>query len=255
VARFNGRFPDTLDDLLSLPGIGDYTANAIMAIAYDRPALPLDVNVSRILSRVLMLDIGSERERKIEKDFLHQVMISQSPRNITAALMELGQTICRRKDPRCNICPLAGQCAAVINHATLPINPKRDSKLDLRTEIAVVAICDGNILLCESKERLFAGMHLLPRLPFAGSLEQSVEAWSKQWKQSIKKSTLLPQVLHSYTRNRVTLLPVVLELSEPLPGLFDEASWIEIDDLQRMPMPSAHRKVLNNVGFITSKFK
>ena len=107
---FNGRLPRTIEELKSLPGIGDYTANAIMAIAFNEPFIPLDGNIERVIKRLLSLKSAKEiskenliREKKIFGTSLRSNDYAQ-------ALMELGALVCRPKKPLCNQCPLTKNC-------------------------------------------------------------------------------------------------------------------------------------------------
>ena len=107
---FNSRLPRTIDELKSLPGIGDYTANAIMAIAFNKPFIPLDGNIERVIKRLLSLKLVKEiskenliREKKILGTSLRSSDYAQ-------ALMELGALVCRPKNPLCNQCPLTKNC-------------------------------------------------------------------------------------------------------------------------------------------------
>ncbi len=102
--RFNGKIPDTLDDLLGLPGIGRYTAGAILSIAYNREAAILDGNVKRVLSRLFAVS-GNPADSKTEK-LLWQISESLVPQghasSFNQALMDLGAMVCTPKDPQCN---------------------------------------------------------------------------------------------------------------------------------------------------------
>ena len=110
IKNFNGKIPENYDELKSLPGIGSYTASAIMAIAFNKPFIPLDGNIERVLKRYLYL----KKENEIRKDNLIQKksILGISPRSsdYAQALMELGAMICRPKNPKCNECPISTNC-------------------------------------------------------------------------------------------------------------------------------------------------
>jgi A/G-specific adenine glycosylase len=108
--NFNGRLPCSIDELKSLPGIGDYTSNAIMAIAFNRPFIPLDGNIERVIKRLLSLKLAKEITKKNlirKKDILGTAIRSD---DYAQALMELGALVCRPKKPLCNQCPLIKNC-------------------------------------------------------------------------------------------------------------------------------------------------
>ena len=113
--NFEGKLPNNLKDLLSLPGIGNYTANAILAIAFNKPYIPLDGNIERVLKRYLYL----KKKKEIQKDNLLQKKIifgtSSRSSDYAQALMELGALICKPSNPRCDECPIKINCKSFIN--------------------------------------------------------------------------------------------------------------------------------------------
>ena len=110
IKNFKRKLPDNLEDLLTLPGIGSYTANAILAIAFNKPYIPLDGNTERILKRYLYL----KKSKEIQKDYLLQkkIVFGKTLRSsdYAQALMELGALICKPKNPLCNQCPIIKNC-------------------------------------------------------------------------------------------------------------------------------------------------
>ena len=110
VKNFEGKLPDNLEDLLTLPGIGNYTANAILAIAFNKPYIPLDGNIERVLKRYLYL----KKDKEIQKDYLLQkkIVFGKTLRSsdYAQALMELGALICKPNNPICAQCPIIKNC-------------------------------------------------------------------------------------------------------------------------------------------------
>ena len=110
IKNFNGKLPDNFEDLITLPGIGNYTASAILAIGFNKPYIPLDGNVERVLKRYLHLRKDSEiqKENLIKKKSIFG--ISTRSRDYAQALMELGALICKPNNPLCSQCPLSNKC-------------------------------------------------------------------------------------------------------------------------------------------------
>jgi A/G-specific adenine glycosylase len=110
IKDFNKNLPNNFLDLKSLPGIGDYTASAIMAIAFNKPFIPLDGNIERVLKRYLYL----KNENQIQKDHLgkQKKIFGTSLRasDYAQALMELGALICKPINPYCEQCPISEKC-------------------------------------------------------------------------------------------------------------------------------------------------
>ena len=113
--NFKGKIPNNYGDLLSLPGVGNYTASAILAIAFNKPYIPLDGNIERVLKRYLYL----KKEKDIQKDSLikKKSVLGTSSRsnNYAQALMELGALICKPTNPLCHQCPISEKCKSLKN--------------------------------------------------------------------------------------------------------------------------------------------
>lgn len=116
VERHEGQIPSTYEDLIALPGVGDYTAGAVLAFAYGQPAVVLDTNVRRVLARALD---GAERPRAsmtvAERERAHRLLPEDAATAATwaQAVMELGALVCTASAPRCDDCPIAASCAWV----------------------------------------------------------------------------------------------------------------------------------------------
>ncbi len=110
ISNYKGNLPNNFEDLKTLPGIGDYTAKAIMAIAFNIPVIPLDGNVERVLKRIFYLKTESE----ISKDNLNKKKsffgISKRSGDYAQAIMEIGAMICKPTSPLCSECPLSKKC-------------------------------------------------------------------------------------------------------------------------------------------------
>jgi len=112
IKEFNGKLPDNIDKLKSLPGIGDYTSTAIMAIAFNKKLIPLDGNVERILKRIFYL----KSEKEISKENLQKKKSffgkSNRSSDYAQAIMEIGALICKPTNPLCYECPVSKNCIA-----------------------------------------------------------------------------------------------------------------------------------------------
>ena len=110
ISKYHGEIPNNYEDLISLPGIGNYTANAILAIAFNKSYIPLDGNIERVLKRYLYL----KKDKEIQKNNLIEKKsifgISSRASDYAQALMELGAMICKPKNPECSKCPISKNC-------------------------------------------------------------------------------------------------------------------------------------------------
>src|SRR5487761_2154648 len=112
VARHRGRFPETEEALRSLPGIGPYTAAAIAAIAFDRPAAPVDGNVERVMARLYAVTTPLPAAKPELRRLAAALVPRERPGDYAQAVMDLGATICVPKTPRCVRCPWREPCRA-----------------------------------------------------------------------------------------------------------------------------------------------
>lgn len=122
LSRHGGRVPDEREALLALPGIGPYTAGAILSIAFDQPEPSLDGNQYRVLGRLLGTQATDAASRRRIESFARGLLTTGSPRRTNQALMDLGSLVCTPEAPKCGACPLASAC------------PSRDTPGSVRTK-------------------------------------------------------------------------------------------------------------------------
>ncbi len=138
--KFKGEFPNSLQELKSIKGIGDYTANAILAIGKDERALAIDANIERVLSRFYGLkeEKGPKLMKRLSQDFNDRKILvgNYSFRELNEALMDLGRVLCRARNVNCELCPLKSTCVAFKEQKQLlyPFTShlrKREAPIDL----------------------------------------------------------------------------------------------------------------------------
>lgn len=154
VAQHNGEFPRDYASVLALPGIGKYTAAAILSIAFNQPDAALDGNVARVLARMHAIR-GNLREPhrwKVLQDHADELLARNAPGDWNQAMMEIGATICTPRAALCSECPLAKQCLARKLDLVHEIPGKRVKRAPLKIQIAAAVIIDsrGRTLLVKS---------------------------------------------------------------------------------------------------------
>ena len=173
-----GVFPDTEDRLLSLPGVGPYTAAAVAAIAFDRPANVVDGNVERVMARLDAVDEPLPAAKPELKRRAGALVRGERPGDWAQALMDIGAVICRPKTPLCDRCPLAEACAA--RKAGAPETwPRRTAKAERprRHGAAFVLTCKGSVALVQRPPRgLLGGMLGLPTSDWGARAPTPAEA-------------------------------------------------------------------------------
>lgn len=163
--QLNGRFPETVAALKQLPGIGDYTAAAIAAIAFNRPATVVDGNVERVISRLYAIDQPLPAAKKPIRQYMQSLTPGCRPGDFAQAMMDLGSMICTPKRPNCPLCPLQENCTAFKqNNAELyPIKAAKKVR-PVRYGAAFVAISEHNSILLRKRpdKGLLASMAEVP---------------------------------------------------------------------------------------------
>jgi A/G-specific adenine glycosylase len=128
--RFQGQFPETTDELLSLKGVGEYTAAAVASIAFETPAAAIDGNVLRVMSRVAGIHdpINATSGKNQVKQAVTERFSTLHPGAFNQAMMELGALVCLPRNPKCKECPVAAECVAFASDAQHLLPVKNKSK-------------------------------------------------------------------------------------------------------------------------------
>ena len=149
--RHSGKFPRTLEDALALPGIGRYTAAAVLSIAYDVPLAVLDGNVARVLARLGAVrgDLREPKTWRLLGERAQHLLAPHAPGDWNQALMELGEVICTPQSPRCGLCPVSRWCQARAKNLTAEIPAVRKKRAPVKVRIAAAVLRDpqGRTLL------------------------------------------------------------------------------------------------------------
>jgi A/G-specific adenine glycosylase len=182
VRDHGGRFPDSEAGLRTLPGIGDYTAAAIAAIAFGRRAVVIDANVERVASRLFAFPEALPAARPALRALVDRITPDARAGDFAQAMMDLGSAICTIRAPQCLICPLSVECTARMagNPETYPVKAARKAKPQ-RRGTAFWIERDGEVWLIRRPPKgMLGGMRALPSGPWAdddpGLAEAPVEA-------------------------------------------------------------------------------
>jgi A/G-specific adenine glycosylase len=165
VAQAGGRFPDTEQGLRALPGIGAYTAAAIAAIAFNRPAAVVDGNIERVIARLFSISTPLPQAKGPIRADVERLVPAAWPGDFAQAMMDLGATVCTPKRPRCMLCPLREDCSALKggDPALYPVRPAKAERPQRRGAAFVAVRGDGAVLLRKRAENgLLGGMSEVP---------------------------------------------------------------------------------------------
>ncbi len=235
VQELNGKFPETVEGLRALPGVGRYTAAAIASIAFGKPVAVVDGNVERVLQRFSGRGLNGEELWVAAEDVLDR----ERAGDFNQAMMELGATVCTPRGPACPTCPLMELCATrgEIAGAAKAARQKR-------REIHYALACrDGAVFLVQRPPdaRLMAGMWELPEVASVviDAGKQQIPRFARNDKKRKSDSQLWFTVRHSITVTDYTVR--VWRVAAPS---HDGGKWISVQRLARVALTGLARKVL-----------
>jgi A/G-specific adenine glycosylase len=246
-----GRFPETLEEWLALPGVGRYTAGAILSIAYGKRYPILDGNVARVLSRLFLVrgDPGSAAGRKILWQKAEEVLPQRSVSDFNQALMELGAMVCTPRAPKCLVCPVRIDCEAfrLGLQERLPELPPR--KASTRQVLAAAIVRSrGKVLLYQRQgAELMRGLWELPggecgenEEPRAALVREARERYGLR----LEAGDQVARVRHTIMNRRITLHAFEARLRGRLARDDQTRVWLEPKNLTELPVSSMTLKVL-----------
>lgn len=216
VKEHAGKFPSTARDLLTLPGIGRYTAAAIASIAFDEPVAVVDGNVERVLQRVYGESLGGESLWNAAEELLSR----ERPGDFNQAMMELGATVCLPRQPKCLVCPLATLCATR-GERPRAVQPSRQKRREIHYGFDHK---DGSVFLTRRPEdaTLMPGMWELPEIT---DVNGSVEVWL----------TL---------RHSITVTDYVVRVVRTAAPEGADGRWVPESRIATLPLTGLTRKIL-----------
>ena len=252
LSHFRGKTPDNLKDLLALPGIGKYTAGAILSIAFNKEAPILDGNVKRVLSRLFSVS-GNPVRGKIE-GLLWHLSESLIPKGFASpfnqGLMDLGSMVCTPKDPQCSRCPLHRHCKAKASG-----NPERYPSRVLKKRIphieaiSGVILRHGKVLLNQRPPKgLLGGLWEFPnwksegkrRLRLRSRLRNYIK---KEMGMNVEVKGSIGVFRQTFSHFKLTLHVYQCQSSNSNKNKKDK--WIPIKNLDQLAMPRIHRRIAN----------
>ena len=252
--QLSGTLPSEVNELQTLPGIGQYTAGAIASIAFDRRAPILEANTIRLLSRLIgyrgnpHTQAGQRPLWRVAEEILPQKYVA----DFNQALMELGSLVCKPSEPDCDACPLSTLCAA---HAAglqreIPLPKPRAEFTELR-EAAVIVRKNGSVLMrqCAADER-WAGLWDFPRFGVEGhgplfARDELAAKVKSQTGITCAPGVLMKTMKHGVTRYRITLdcyqaafVGGRLRSKKESP-----VCWLPLAQLSALPLSTTGRKI------------
>ncbi|RHH71565.1 MULTISPECIES: A/G-specific adenine glycosylase [Vagococcus] len=267
VETFDGKMPQTIEDILSLKGIGPYTGGAIGSIAFSLPEPAIDGNVMRVYSRLFCLsdDIALPKTRKVFDKYVRETMSQTEPGDFNQALMDLGATICTPTKPSCETCPIKHYCEAkkTDTASSYPVKKKKEKAKPLYYVADVIRNKTGAFLLEKRPEDgLLSNMWTFPmrdvtkedydRLVASyGSVEkkelQVAEQLSlyEEEKIDIKEKQLLGIVTHIFSHRKWHVLVVEDLLRDTDREMLEKQKWVYQEEFDQYVFPKPQQKMVD----------
>lgn len=233
---FDGQLPRTVDALMTIPGIGRYTAGAVASIAFDEPVSLVDGNVARVLARVFAVRDNVKQPATMKRLYAmaDTLVPARCPGDFNQALMELGALVCLPQKPRCAVCPLRSCCRATAQGLTETLPNRGAARPTVRLVRDVVYVMRGDRLLLRQRPGggQLAGMWELPAID-DGLFDVGAP---------------LAEVRHTITHHRILLRAFEATDGGNHVPTNDRWRWATPVDLKKMPLPAAHRKLVNLIA-------
>ena len=233
-----GVFPGTEAELLTLPGVGRYTAAAIASIAFNEVATVVDGNVERVMARLHAVEAPLPKAKSVLYDIAASETPPARPGDYAQAVMDLGATVCTPRKPSCGICPVADLCAArkAGIAADLPRKTPKKAK-PTRQGICYLAMReDGAVLLTTRPDAgLLGGMAELPGTDWGEDAPIPAPPLAAQWRE-------MGAVRHTFTHFHLILR--VLRADLPSGAVAERGTWVPAAGLDAAALPTVMRKAL-----------
>lgn len=254
VADYESQFPIDFEQALSLPGIGEYSASAILSIAYNKPYAVVDGNVYRVIARLFAIsdDIRLTMTQKNIKNISNQLLSQKDPGSYNEAIMELGAVICRKQNPECAICPIQSFCEAFQTNKQLqyPYKSKASSKIKNNHYVFIIERNKKYLLVQRPSSGLLASLWEFPvfEVKKMNLGKKRIESILNEIYNLQGNLLLIGDFFrHQYSHIDLTYQPVLIKLenrkTQDLKNYVD-SKWCTFNELYELPVHNAHLKLI-----------
>jgi A/G-specific adenine glycosylase len=251
VAEHDGKFPQAIEAILALPGVGRSTAAAISAFAFGQRRAILDGNVKRVFARVFGIE-GWSGEKSVENQLwalAESLLPDTDIRAYTQGLMDLGATLCTRGKPRCERCPFADECIANIQGRQRELPTARPKKNMPEKSTAMLVLLNAGEVLLEKRPNsgIWGGLWSLPEFV---DQEDPLQVAAQLGYQVARVGELpgeLPAFKHTFTHFHLFIQPWRLQVCRSPVAAEPGRIWLSLDDLEGAALPTPVRRILESL--------
>jgi len=248
--KYHGRIPNNYKTFISLPGVGEYTAGAVLSIAFGVPIPAIDGNVNRLLSRLNGIKNLTKRNKLIINNKIKSLLIDIDPGDLNQALMELGALVCIPKNPLCHDCPLSHVCKAYRNGRPelYPKKIKKPLKPHLKVVTAIIWRKEKFYIQKRSKKQMLGGLWEFP-----GGKVKKGETLENALVREIEEECLFtPDIIkkaasinHTYSHFSITMHCYHCKEKKKRITSQNPSNWILVKDIDKYSFPKANHKIFN----------
>jgi len=214
--EYNGRLPSTIEELKTLPGVGDYTSNAIVAIAFNKKIVPLDGNIERILKRFFYLRKKDEISKEYLNNKIHFFGTSNRASDYAQALMEIGALVCKPNNPLCVKCPISPNCISFKKNDFM-IKTKNKFNKTKYFEAKIYQNNNRYLLVKNNKFNFLKNMPIFPmseveekKYQYSNSKKINIKLSNMDMKIILSKIDKLPNIKNKILLNRAHTKSIIL---------------------------------------------
>ena len=230
IKKYNGRLPKEFEEIKKLPGIGEYTANALLALIYNQSRIPFDGNIKRVFSR--LFNTNSEKNEKRIKKIIKKQFYTDRNGDLAEALMEFGAVICKPNNPLCNICNLKNNCYFFKNKTSVLVNKKRQKKEKKYNVYCYLKKQKKEIALTKNKNFGFLSNFNIPETKAAISNNKKNNGWTYlcNYKNNISNIKMNINLFYKFIKNKP-----------------EKYTWYPIDRRSNEFIPSFTKKIFKKI--------
>lgn len=235
--NYQRAIPNSYLDLIKLPGLGPYTAAAVLSIAFNKPIIAIDTNVTRVLCRLFAISATGTEQKKQIQNIANQFVHEHKSCILSQALMDIGSSFCKAKNPKCGDCFLRNDCAAFAKNSQ-NILPKKPAKLPRPKRYAHTFVTRYRNQICIEKrpeKGLLGGLYQFPMSEFSKSPISAQYPLHADWQ-------YIGTVRHVFSHFELELTVWESFVSQKSEGL-----WIDFGQLNNYGLPTMFKKALTYI--------
>lgn len=249
VEKYQGHFPQEIDQIVELPGIGRSTAAAICALAYHQQQAILDGNVKRVLARYCGVS-GLTASKAVEEK-LWQLAESLLPKKEVAvyiqAQMDLGATICTRSKPKCALCPVQNDCVALLSNRVAELPTPRERKTVPEKNSTFLLLMHGKDIFLEKRapQGIWGGLWCTPQIDDGNGV---IADYLQRSGLEVLERSELEELTHTFTHFKLHISPVLLKVAQKNMRVEQtESIWLSVEEALKAGIPTPIRRMLEKL--------